>query len=92
MRHSEALSDQFEDTTLGQLYDKRKIALAITAIEMSQHRSWIFKTPHLSGSNDRDSRYTLVDVCMASTSCRFTVLWPQLTIRTGAKLPDTTFS
>ena len=62
------LTDQFGDMTLGQLYAKRKIALAITSVEMSQHRSWVFKTPHLPGSNNRDSPYKLVDVCMASTA------------------------
>jgi uncharacterized protein len=63
-----ALSDQFKVMTLGQLYEQRKIALAITAIELSQHRSWVFKTPHLPGTNNRDSGYSLVDVCMASTA------------------------
>lgn len=63
-----ALKDQFGEMTIGELYAKRKIALAITSVEMSQHRSWVFKTPHLPGSNHRDSPYKLVDVCMASTA------------------------
>ena len=36
---------------------------------MSQHRAWIFKTPHLKhATNHRDDNYTLVDVCLATTA------------------------
>ena len=36
---------------------------------MSQHRSWVFKTPHLATTtNHRDDRTRLVDVCMATTA------------------------
>jgi patatin-like phospholipase/acyl hydrolase len=63
-----ALTEVLGTTTIKQLYERRRIALAITAVEMSQHRSWVFKTPHLSTSNHRDDGYTLVDVCMATTA------------------------
>src|SRR4051794_34962319 len=36
---------------------------------MSQHRAWVFKTPHFAGTtNHRDDYYTLVDICVATTS------------------------
>lgn len=63
-----ALTETLGETTVGQLYRERKIALAITAVELTQHRSWVFKTPHLQNTNRRDDNYRLVDVCMASTA------------------------
>jgi hypothetical protein len=63
-----ALIDKLGITTLGQVYAERGIALAIPAVEMSQHRGWIFKTPHLKDTNHRDDDYTLVDVCLATTA------------------------
>jgi len=63
-----ALKEMFGTTTLSALYTDRKIGLAITAVELSQHRSWIFKTPHSPGTNHRDDGYELVDVCLASTA------------------------
>lgn len=63
-----ALTETLGDTTVLQLYQERKIALAITAVELTQHRSWVFKTPHLQTTNRRDDHYQLVDVCMASTA------------------------
>src|SRR3546814_3249785 len=35
-----ALADRLGDITLGDVYRERGIALAITAVELSQHRSW----------------------------------------------------
>jgi hypothetical protein len=63
-----ALRGCFSKTTLAEVYARRKIALAIPAVELSQHRSWVFKTPHLPTSNHRDDRYALVDVCLATTA------------------------
>jgi len=63
-----ALAACFEEETLGELYQRRGIALAITAVNLSNHRSWVFKTPHLANSNHRDDRYRLVDVCLASSA------------------------
>jgi patatin-like phospholipase/acyl hydrolase len=61
----QALCNVFGDATLGEVYRRRGIALAIPAVEMSQHRSWVFKTPHLAGtSSRRDDDYSLVDVCL----------------------------
>lgn len=63
-----ALAKQFGDVTLGEVYNTRKIALAIPAIDLGQHHSWVFKTPHLPGTNHRDDNYTLVDVCLATSA------------------------
>ena len=64
----EALDKQFGDTTLGEVYGTRKIALAIPTIDIAHHRSWVFKTPHLPGTNHRDDNYRLVDVCLATSA------------------------
>lgn len=63
-----ALADRLGDITLGDVYRERGIALAITAVELSQHRSWVFKTPHLSNTNRRDDGCRLVDVCLATSA------------------------
>lgn len=64
-----ALEGRFGKTNLGEIYAARGIALAITATEIGQHRSWVFKTPHLKDTtNHRDDRYTLVEVCLATTA------------------------
>lgn len=63
-----ALKDIFADTTMRMIWEERNIALAVTAVNMSNFRSWIFKTPHDPGSNHRDDNYTLVDICQASSA------------------------
>lgn len=64
----EALKAVLGSITVGEIYENRGIALAITTIEMSQHRAWVFKTPHFKATNHRDDAYTLVDVCLATTA------------------------
>lgn len=61
-----ALVEKLGDLTVRQVYDQRAIALAIPAVEMSRHRSWVFKTPHLGGH--RDDGFRLVDVCLATSA------------------------
>jgi hypothetical protein len=63
-----ALTEKLKKKTLGEIYAERGIALAIPAVELSQHRGWVFKTPHLKGTNHRDDNYTLVDVCLATSA------------------------
>ena len=65
---SNALKAEFGSITLGELYASRSIGLAITAVEMSRHHAWIFKTPHLPNSIGRDDNYRLYDVCLASSA------------------------
>jgi uncharacterized protein len=64
----QALTDCLKATTIEDVYRNRNIALAITAVDMSRHRSWVFKTPHDPNSNHRDDKYTLVEVCLASSA------------------------
>ena len=64
----EALEGILGDATLGGVYEGRGIALAIPAVEMSRHREWVFKTPHLEDTTGRDDGCTLVDVCMATSA------------------------
>jgi hypothetical protein len=64
-----ALADKLGTTTVGEIYAKRGIGLAINTVEMSQHRAWVFKTPHLKDvTNHRDDNYSLVDICLATTA------------------------
>jgi hypothetical protein len=64
-----ALKSCFGDITIGQLFAARRIALAVPAIELGHHNSWVFKTPHLAeATNHRDDDFTLVDVCLASSA------------------------
>ena len=64
----DALTGVFGSTTLAQVWDQRGIALAVPAVQMSRHRAWVFKTPHLGNSRHRDDGYSLVDVCLATTA------------------------
>lgn len=65
---TEALKEAFSEETLGELWTRRGISLAIPAVNMGTHRSWVFKTPHDPQSNHRDDDYTLVDVCRATSA------------------------
>jgi hypothetical protein len=64
----DALQGVLGDKTMLDIYNDRGIALAITAVEMSQHHAWVFKTPHLPTSNRRDDNTRLVDVCLATSA------------------------
>jgi len=44
------LADKLRKKTLGEIYAERGIALAIPAVELSQHRGWVFKTAHLESA------------------------------------------
>ena len=67
-----ALLDELEeflgDKTVGEVWKERKIALAVTAVHLYDHNAWVFKTPHLEGTNHRDDNYRLADICLASTA------------------------
>lgn len=64
-----ALTATFGTETVGQVFSRRGIALAVTAVNLSNHRGWVFKTPHRVGkTNHRDDAYSLVDVCLASSA------------------------
>lgn len=63
-----ALDQVFGDFTIGKMWHDRKIALCVPALEMSQHRAWVFKTPHLATSFARDDDSRLTDVCLATSA------------------------
>ena len=65
---AKALRETFGNTTIQQIWERRKIALAIPAVEMSRHHAWVFKTPHLPNSKRRDDEYRLAEVCLAATA------------------------
>lgn len=68
MAMQSVLNSTFGETTLGDIWNDRQIAVAIPAVEMSRHRSWVFKTPHLSSRHRRDLDYKLADICLAATA------------------------
>lgn len=63
---TQSLEEVFGNMTVRDVYDSRRIALAIPAVEMGRHRARVFKTPHLNGHRDDDFR--LVDVCLATSA------------------------
>jgi len=63
-----ALEDQFGTTTLRDIWESRRIALAVPAVNMSNYRAWVFKTPHDPKSNHRDDNRTLAEICLASSA------------------------
>lgn len=63
-----ALKEVFGETTIAQIWEERRIALVVPAVNMINYRSWAFKTAHDPQSDRRDDNYTLVDVCRASSA------------------------
>lgn len=64
----EALTGVFQQMTVGQLWEKRRIALAVPAVNMKTYKPRVFKTPHNVKTDDSDTDRTLVDVCLASSA------------------------
>jgi predicted acylesterase/phospholipase RssA len=58
----------FGDETIEELWKRRGIALSVPAIHMANHQSWVFKTPHINGTNHRDDGYKLWEACLASSA------------------------
>jgi len=67
---SKALQDVFDHETVGQMYNRRKIALCIPTIDLESQKAWVWKTPHDTFNNrlQRDNDYALVDLCMSSAA------------------------
>ena len=62
------LSALFQKTTFRELWQRRGIALAIPAVNMSTYRGWVFKTPHAPTSDHRDDDTTIMEACLASSA------------------------
>jgi uncharacterized protein len=62
-----ALQTTFGDTTIGQIFESRKLALCVQAVDMMTHEPVVFKTGHQNGKQ-RDDGMSLVDACMATTA------------------------
>ena len=75
-----ALNDTFRDLPVGNVYDKRGVALAVPAIAMSRHHPVVFKTPHMARLNGRDNSRYLADVCLATSAAPI--------LRSMARIPE----
>lgn len=64
----QVLSKNLGSITMGDVFQKRDIALAIPTIDINRHAAVVFKTKHLKRLNGRDDSRTLVDVCMATSA------------------------
>ena len=62
------LKSKFSDLTFAGLYKERQISLAITAVNCTTHRAYVFKTPHDKSSSQRDNDVTIADACLASSA------------------------
>ena len=63
-----ALRDIFGTMTMGQIYERRGIGLAISATRLLQHSPRSLQdSPHIS-SKDRDDDLSVVDACLASSA------------------------
>lgn len=63
-----ALEEEFGNVTIGDLWDSRRIALCLPAVNIEQASAWVFKTAHLDSSRGRDDTCLIVDACMATTA------------------------
>lgn len=84
----DALHEVFGDETLEGIFRRRGIALCIPSIDAETLKAWVFKTPH-SERLQRDNRYRVADVCMASAAAP--LVFPLKEIQrpeAGGEVPD----
>ena len=61
------LEKLFQDETVAVLFERRKIALCLTAVNISNGSTQVFKTPHDPRRNADNDR-TLVDICLSTSA------------------------
>ncbi len=62
-----SLNELLGSQTFEEIYERNRIALCMTAVNMLDHSPRIFKTPHMS-EYDRDNNMTLTDACLATSA------------------------
>lgn len=64
-----ALEGTFGEMTLKQLWEKRRIALCISTVNLITQQPRVFKTPHnISQQKFRDNNWRISDICLASSA------------------------
>lgn len=65
-----ALETILRTESMAELYARRRIGLCVPSVNAETLNAWVFKTPHDTRTDrlHRDDRYTLVDVCLASSA------------------------
>jgi len=62
-----ALTTIFGEETLGQLYQRRQIALCLTSMDLVRETARVFKTGHIPLKN-MDDALSIVEVCLATSA------------------------
>ena len=75
----QVLNNNLGSIIMGDVCEKRDIALAIPTIDINRHAAVVFKTKHLKRLNGRDDSRTLVDVCMATSAAPILYSMAELT-------------
>jgi uncharacterized protein len=61
------LKSVFDNETLSELYDRRKIGVCISAVNIVNHKLRVFKTPH-NHLKQADNARTISEICLASSA------------------------
>lgn len=62
------LQGVFGDETLGTLFARRGIALAIPTIDIGSYQAVVLKTKHLERLDGRNDQISLIDLCLATSA------------------------